>query len=239
MSEVVALQSIMINLSVALLLGAVIGLERQLKQRHSGLATHALVALGAAAYASLPNALGIENDLRVGAQVVTGIGFLGAGLIIKDGASIRGLSTAATVWSTGAVGVLTGYGLWLLALETTFFIVCLNISLPKITVLVDRYSFVAPETEQFYLVKFRCPVESEISVRALLVQAIDQRKLRFHAIRSHRLEGSNDVEVETTLFAGKEGDRMVEGVVTQLSLRLNIVSTSWAKLEEENHLPAQ
>ncbi|MEN5298117.1 MgtC/SapB family protein, partial [Brucella sp. TWI559] len=193
----------------------------------------------AAAYASLPNALGIENDLRVGAQVVTGIGFLGAGLIIKDGASIRGLSTAATVWSTGAVGVLTGYGLWLLALETTFFIVCLNLSLPKITVLVDRYSFVAPETEQFYLVKFRCPVESEISVRALLVQAIDQRKLRFHAIRSHRLEGSNDVEVETTLFAGKEGDRMVEGVVTQLSLRLNIVSTSWAKLEEENHLPAQ
>ncbi|MEN5300506.1 MgtC/SapB family protein, partial [Brucella sp. TWI559] len=167
----------------------------------------------AAAYASLPNALGIENDLRVGAQVVTGIGFLGAGLIIKDGASIKGLSTAATVWSTGAVGVLTGYGLWLLALETTFFIVCLNISLPKITVLIDRYSFVAPETQQFYLVKFRCPVESEISVRGLLVQAIDQRKLRFHAIRSHRLEGSNDVEVETTLFAGKEGDRMVEGVV--------------------------
>lgn len=239
MSEVVALQSIMINLSVALLLGAVIGLERQLKQRHSGLATHALVALGAAAYASLPNALGIENDLRVGAQVVTGIGFLGAGLIIKDGASIKGLSTAATVWSTGAVGVLTGYGLWLLAFETTFFIVCLNISLPKITLLIDRYSFVAPETEHFYLVKFRCPVESETSVRALLVQAIHQRKLRFHAIRSHRLEGSNDVEVETTLFAGKEGDHMVEGIVTQLSLRLNILSMSWAKLADENHLPPQ
>lgn len=239
MSEVVELQSIMINLGIALLLGSVIGLERQLKQRHSGLATHGLVALGAAAYASLPQALGIENDIRIGAQVVTGIGFLGAGLIIKDGASIRGLSTAATVWSTGAVGVLTGYGLWLLALETAFFIVCLNISLPRIAVLIDRYSFVAPETEQFYLVKFRCPVESEISVRALLIQAIDQQKLRFHAIRSHRIEGSDDVEIEATLFAGKEDDRMVEGLVTQLSLRLNIISTSWMKLEEADWLPPQ
>ena len=178
MTEVVAIPSIMINLGLALLLGCVIGLERQIKQRHSGLVTHGLVALGAAAYASLPYSLGLGSDLRMGSQVVTGIGFLGAGLIIKDGASIKGLSTAATVWSTGAVGVLTGYGMWLLAIETAFFIVCLNISLPRIAVLVNRYSFVEPENEQFYLVKFRCPSESEIPVRALLIQTLDLKKLR-------------------------------------------------------------
>lgn len=76
MSEVVPIQSIMIDLGLALLLGSAIGLERQLKQRHSGLATHGLVALGAAAYASLPHALGLVGDLRMGSQVVTGIGFL-------------------------------------------------------------------------------------------------------------------------------------------------------------------
>ncbi|MFB8341016.1 MgtC/SapB family protein [Brucella cytisi] len=232
MSEVVAIQSIMIDLGLALLLGSAIGLERQLKQRHSGLATHGLVALGAAAYASLPHALGLVGDLRMGSQVVTGIGFLGAGLIIKDGASIKGLSTAATIWSTGAVGVLTGYGLWLLAIETAFFIVCLNISLPRIAVLVNRYSFVEPEIEQFYLVKFRCPAESEVSVRALLIQTLDLKKLRFHAIRSHHIEGSDEVEVEATLFAGKEDDRLVEGLVAQLSLRSSIKSTSWLKLED-------
>ena len=189
MTEVVAIPSIMINLGLALLLGCVIGLERQIKQRHSGLVTHGLVALGAAAYASLPYSLGLGSDLRMGSQVVTGIGFLGAGLIIKDGASIKGLSTAATVWSTGAVGVLTGYGMWLLAIETAFFIVCLNISLPRIAVLVNRYSFVEPENEQFYLVKFRCPSESEIPVRALRIQTLDLKKLRFHAIRRHHIEG--------------------------------------------------
>lgn len=231
MSELIAMQSIMFNLGVALLLGSAIGLERQLKQRHSGLVTHGLVALGAAAYCSLPEAFGFQADLRMGSQVVTGIGFLGAGLIIKDGASIKGLSTAATVWSTGAVGVLTGYGLWFLAVETAFFIVCLNISLPRIATLVDRYSFIVPETEQFYLVKFRCPAESEIAVRALLIQSLDLKKLRFHAIKSQLIEGSNEIEIDATLFAGKEDDRLVEAFVTQLSLRLSIISSSWVKLE--------
>lgn len=232
MAEVVAIPSIMINLGLALLLGAVIGLERQIKQRHSGLVTHGLVALGAAAYASLPYSLGLGGDLRMGSQVVTGIGFLGAGLIIKDGASIKGLSTAATIWSTGAVGVLTGYGMWPLAIETAFFIVCLNISLPRIAALVNRYSFVEPENEQFYLVKFRCPAESEIPVRALLIQTLDLKKLRFHAIRSHHIEGSNETEIEATLFAGKEDDRLVEALVAQMSLRSGITSTSWLKLED-------
>ncbi len=75
MPEVVAIPSIMVNLGLALLLGSAIGLERQIKQRHSGLATHGLVALGAAAYASLPYALGLEGDLRMGSQVVTGLAF--------------------------------------------------------------------------------------------------------------------------------------------------------------------
>lgn len=98
--------------------------------------------------------------------------------------------------------------------------------------LVNRYSFVEPETEQFYLVKFRCLAESEISVRAVLIQTLDLKKLRFQAIRSHHIEGSDEVEIEATLFAGKEDDRMVEGLVAQLSLRSGITSTSWLKLED-------
>ncbi len=217
---------------MALLLGSTIGLERQLRQRHSGLVTHGLVALGAAAYTSLSHAAGLEADLRMGAQVVTGIGFLGAGLIIKDGATIKGLSTAATIWSTGAVGVLAGYGFWFLALETAFFIVCLNISLPWIAELIDRYSFVSAGIEQYYLVKFRCTTDSEISVRLMLNQSLDVKKLRFHSIRSYRVDDHDEVEFETTLFSGKEDDRTIERLVAQLSLHSGIVSTSWAKLEE-------
>lgn len=233
MMDAVAIPSIMVNLGIALLLGAIIGLERQLKQRHSGLVTHALVALGAAAYASLPYALGIDGDMRIGGQVVTGIGFLGAGLIIRDGASIKGLSTAATVWCTGAVGVLIGYGLWLLAVETAFFIVCLNISLPKIAALVDRYSFVAPEAERFYLIKLRCTPESGISLRTLLLQLLEAQNLRLHAIRSQLVEGGDGAEVEATVLTTKDEDRLVETLVAQLSLRLNMTSTSWTRLDDK------
>lgn len=78
------------RLVVALLLGMCIGVERQLRQRHTGLNTHALVALGAAAFTSLATLLGQDNDVRLGGQVVTGIGFLGAGLIMRDGLNVRG-----------------------------------------------------------------------------------------------------------------------------------------------------
>ncbi|WP_245272874.1 MgtC/SapB family protein [Microvirga lotononidis] len=107
-----AVLSVTLNLALGLVLGASIGLERQWRQRHAGLATHALVAVGAAAFTSVPGLLPSVGDAtRMGAQVVTDIGFLGAGLIMRDGLSVRGLSTAATVWATGAVGVLAGYGL--------------------------------------------------------------------------------------------------------------------------------
>ena len=69
-------------------------------------------------------------------------------------------------------------------------------------------------------------------MRALLIQTLDLKKLRFHAIRSHHIEGSDEVEVEAMLFAGKEDDRLVEGLVAQLCLRSSITSTSWLKLED-------
>ncbi len=101
MASFIATHSITLKLALSLLLGLLIGLDRQFRQHHTWLVTHALVALGAASHASLPGAPGLEPDLRTGSQVAAGIGFLGAGLIIRDGASIKGLGTAATVRSTG------------------------------------------------------------------------------------------------------------------------------------------
>jgi putative Mg2+ transporter-C (MgtC) family protein len=132
--------SITSNLAVAVVLGVLIGFERQWRQRHAGLTTHALVAVGAAAFTSVPGLIPSVGDAtRMGAQVVTGIGFLGAGLIMRDGLSVRGLSTAATVWATGAVGVLAGYGLAIEATETAIFIIGANIVLSRLGPLVERF----------------------------------------------------------------------------------------------------
>ena len=100
-----------INMGFALIMGAIIGSERQFRGRMAGLRTNALVSLGAAGFvvfaALFPDDI---NPTRVAAQVVSGIGFLGAGIIFRDGFNIQGINTAATLWCSAAVGLISGSG---------------------------------------------------------------------------------------------------------------------------------
>jgi putative Mg2+ transporter-C (MgtC) family protein len=113
---------ILLRLAVAAGLGAAVGLERELRERQAGLRTHLLVCVGAALF-TLVSAYaftGVRVDpTRIAAQVVTGIGFLGAGAIIRQGLSIRGLTTAATLWLVAAIGMAAGAGYYAAALITT------------------------------------------------------------------------------------------------------------------------
>ena len=99
-----------VNMVVAAALSAVIGLERELRHQDAGLRTHMLVGLGAALYASVGISLGTDPT-RIAAQVVSGIGFLGAGAIFRSGETIRGLTTAAGLWVVASIGVAAGSGL--------------------------------------------------------------------------------------------------------------------------------
>ena len=107
-----------LRLLAAMLLGAGIGVERQIKQRSAGLTTNALVSIGACLFVLLSEMTYLDYEenidrLRVVSQIVTGIGFLGAGVIMKDGFTIHGLNTAATIWCSAAVGSLCGFGMYL------------------------------------------------------------------------------------------------------------------------------
>ena len=102
----------LVRIGTAFLLGAVIGFERQYRQRAAGLRTNTLVAVGAAIFVSLGDRLGGPSTAaHVTAYVVSGVGFLGAGAIMKDGASVSGLTTAATLWGTAAAGACAGAGM--------------------------------------------------------------------------------------------------------------------------------
>jgi putative Mg2+ transporter-C (MgtC) family protein len=107
-----SLEQFEVRLLIALVLGALIGLEREWQQRIAGIRTNALVALGSALFVLLGSKItgDTSGESRIIAQIVSGIGFLGAGTIIKDGFSISGLNTAATIWCSGAVGCLAGLG---------------------------------------------------------------------------------------------------------------------------------
>jgi putative Mg2+ transporter-C (MgtC) family protein len=113
----------LLRLALAGALGGLIGLERELREREAGLRTHLLVAVGSALF-TIVGAYGfssfrLTDPTRVAAQIVTGIGFLGAGAIIRQGFSIRGLTTAATLWVVAAVGLACGAGYYSAALITT------------------------------------------------------------------------------------------------------------------------
>jgi putative Mg2+ transporter-C (MgtC) family protein len=122
------------ELALAFLLASLIGLERELKQKSAGLRTHTIVGVGAALF-MLVSKYGFNDVLianrvvldpsRVAAQIVSGIGFIGAGLIFVRRDSVRGLTTAAAIWLTAAVGAAAGAGLWLLAMvgAATHFVV--------------------------------------------------------------------------------------------------------------------
>jgi len=115
---------LMLRVLLAFILGGVIGYERETTQRPAGLRTHMLVAAGAAAFTivSIYAFIGqgtVRDPARVAAQIVTGVGFLGAGTIWRTSNTVRGLTTAASIWLVAAVGMLVGTGLYVLAIFTT------------------------------------------------------------------------------------------------------------------------
>ncbi|HEU5476211.1 MAG TPA: MgtC/SapB family protein [Gaiellaceae bacterium] len=119
---------VLLRLFVAAALGGAIGLERELRERQAGLRTHLVVSVGAALF-TLVSAYGFEGVLsqgrvvadptRIAAQIVSGIGFLGAGAIIRQGLSVRGLTTAASLWLVAAIGMASGAGYWAGAIIAT------------------------------------------------------------------------------------------------------------------------
>ena len=136
------------RLVCALLTGIIIGTQRELRQHQAGLTTNALVAVGACIFILISESVimkaqlsggPVNNDnLRVLSQVVTGIGFLGAGVIMKNGVTIHGLSSAATIWYSAAVGCLCGYGLWREALIAVATIIFINWGLKGVEIYFKR-----------------------------------------------------------------------------------------------------
>lgn len=136
-----------VRILVAALLGALIGFERDIHGRAAGLRTHLLVSMGAAVFVILSESIashwkgGAADPGRIAAQVVTGIGFLGAGAIIKEGLNIRGLTTAACLWTVAGIGMASGAGSYAVAVATTFIALGCLVGLKHLERLYPRDSY--------------------------------------------------------------------------------------------------
>lgn len=137
-----------IRLTIGLVLGAIIGFERELHRQPAGFRTHSLVALGAALF-TIVSAYGFVGDqvdpTRIAAQIVSGIGFIGAGTILQHRGNIKGLTTAASLWAVAAIGTAAGAGLLLMAVIGTILILVVLAVLDRVERWVTRRLKLPPE----------------------------------------------------------------------------------------------
>ncbi len=119
---------------LAVVCGAAIGLEREFKHKPAGLRTNVLICLGAALFTIISSKMAADKDsiTRIAAQIVTGVGFLGAGAVIQDRGGIHGLTTAATIWLVASIGMACGAGFYLLAIVTTILAILVLLGLAQV-----------------------------------------------------------------------------------------------------------
>jgi putative Mg2+ transporter-C (MgtC) family protein len=168
----------LIRLFAALALGALVGLERQWRQRMAGTRTTALVAAGACAFVMC--AFLVRDTSRSEAQivsyVVSGVGFLGAGVIFKDGGTVRGLNTAATIWCSAAIGATCGLGQLVYGAFVASAVLIANIALRPLAYRLYPSHQTGTEQEVTYECDLVCQPQDEAHIRALLLQMIAQTR---------------------------------------------------------------
>lgn len=217
-----------IGLVVAFGLGTVIGVERQYRQRTAGLRTAVLVAVGACAFVDLGMRLtGPEGGTRTVAYVISGIGFLGAGVIMKEGLNVRGLNTAATLWCSAAVGAFAGADLPLEAVFVTVAVLACNTALRPLVKAIDRAPIRESETEATYEVQVTTAPENAGPARDLLVERLEAANYPVGAIAVEE-RGEEAVDVVATLTASAVEAAELDAVTTELGRAPGIRHATWS-----------
>ena len=223
-----AIQQTTAHLGVALILGAAIGFERQWRQRLAGLRTNTLVALGAASFVVFESLFPNDNNpTHVAAQVVSGIGFLGAGIIFREGLNVRGLNTAATLWCSAAVGVLAGAGAYTEATLAAILVVGVNLLLRPLVQRISRQPLTSVELPSGYVVSVVCKGTQEAQIRALVLQSLNAGGLHLRRLDSANIEGADYVEVNAAVTAESRCDGTLEQIVGRLSLDPTVTAARW------------
>lgn len=220
-----------INMGFALIMGAIIGSERQFRGRMAGLRTNALVSLGAAGFVTFAALFPEDiNPTRVAAQVVSGIGFLGAGIIFRDGLNIQGINTAATLWCSAAVGLIAGSGHLPYAFSLTALTVFSNLGLRPIVRKLKHKAAKDGGTAQLFQLRLTCQIEDETDIRTVLLEQLGTDRVTLREIESHK--NTNKVEIVALVtWLGLDKSKG-EHVMCQLSLDPRILHAAWADMED-------
>jgi putative Mg2+ transporter-C (MgtC) family protein len=217
-----------VSLTTAFVLGTLIGAERQYRQRSAGLRTNVLVSLGAAAFVDLAMHLtGVDGAVRVIAYVVSGIGFLGAGVIMKEGINIRGLNTAATLWSSAAVGACAGADMVAQAVLLTFFVLAGNTLLRPLVNAIGRIPLNTQASEATYEVLVTAQASAMVETRDLLTEKLQAAHYPVSGVEV--IDRAEDVvEIVATLVVTSVDEQELDAVVADLERQSGVRHATWS-----------
>ena len=225
----------LVSVLVAVILGFAIGYERKLRFKEAGIRTHTIVCAGSALIMVVSKygfGDSIEADAsRVAAQIVSGIGFLGAGVIISDGTKIKGINTAASIWASASVGILCCLDKWWFAALVAGTIVLAHLIIHPITEYITKKQEYNKEKsdkqETFYRITIVCSEENADEIKKNIIEYF--RELDGVLLRNLEmvdLEGGN-VKVRADFSTKRKNNELVEHIITHVGKHENIISTGW------------
>lgn len=217
---------------VALILGVAIGLERQYRQHPAGLRTNALVCVGAAMFVSLSQLMGDESSpTRVASYVVSGVGFLGGGVILREGMNVKGMATAATLWCSAAVGTLAGSGHKAHALIGAAIVLLLHLTLRPVSYWINSRLQSAINVEVSYRIRVICEHRHEGLIRTILLRHVNAHPgMTVQGIATQDEEQPDKMAVVADIFSIRRNDRQMEELMSRLNIEPSVTAVRWEKV---------
>lgn len=219
----------LLRISLSMVLGLLIGLERQLTGHSAGIRINVLICMGTSFFTLFPMLYGSDQVFRVGASIVSGISFLCSGVIFKDSGTVRGINTAATLWCTAAIGILASTGMYVLAITAAGILIGSNLILRPLAQMLKPIT-AGDETEKQYRISVTCQEAAEQEIRLLLINRNPSKTLFLNNLESGDVVGYKVEIVAEYSSVGKPKNHILEGIVSQILMSPDVVSAGWEVL---------
>ena len=212
-----------IRISICFVLSIIVGIERQYRRKTAGVRTITLVGLGAFLFTSISYQLEVNDITRIAAQVISGIGFLGAGVILRAGEKVKGLNTAATLWCSAAIGTLIALNLVIEAIIGVIYILISNILLRFLSIKMKKRSI--NKNKESYTLMVTCSKEKENSIRNIIIEGFKINKVM---IRSFLIkEENNQTIINLTIENEHIESNKVSETINELCLEIGVISIEY------------
>ena len=221
-----------LHIGAALLLGAAVGVERQFRQHPAGLRTNVLVCVGSALFISITRLMGDhDSPTRIASYIVSGIGFLGGGVILREGFTVRGMNTAATLWCTAAIGSLVGAGFPLHALVGAGTVLGVHLGLRPLGHWIDARQKHSVTVETSYRLRITCEERNETLVRSIVLRHVNlQPRMSVQGVSTQEISEPGQALVIADVFSLDRQDRAIQDVMSRLNIEPSVKSVSWERV---------